>query len=79
MNNKIRVTFKSPDAMDETRNDYYAKYCITNNLSILDRDARMDIDDMISSVTDKFIKYNEYITVEFDLDTGTAKVIPVSV
>lgn len=38
-------------------------------------DAFQEIVDKIEAATDKFLKYNEYITVEIDLDTQTATVL----
>lgn len=55
---KIKVTFKTPDAID---------------------DATEDLDDYQQSrakqVMHKYIRYGEYINVEFDIEKGTATVL----
>lgn len=60
---KLRLTFKTPDVIDQ----------FLDNL-ILEDDGvwnKENIKDKLS----KWIKYGEYITIEFDIDNQTATVI----
>lgn len=61
---KFRVTMKNPDA-------------IHNALHDLDLDPNDELPAGIDSLIDKFMKYGEYITVEFDTEDQTAVVVPV--
>jgi hypothetical protein len=56
---KIRVTFKTPDALTDAIQD-------------------LSYDDQILArrVAEKYMEYEEYITVEFDLERGTCAVVP---
>ena len=31
----------------------------------------------MAKMLDKYLEYNEYVTIEFDTDKGTARVVPV--
>lgn len=75
---KLRVTFKTPDAL------FYA----LEDLIITDHDEEdpPDLDvsteageiyDEAESVCKKFIKYGEYCIIEIDTETETARVVPV--
>lgn len=57
---KVKLTFKSPDVLEQVMNE-------------LDEDQQ----DELKEVADKFIKHEEYITVEIDTDTKTCTVVPV--
>lgn len=58
---KFTLTFKTPDVTDE----------------INELDA--DYDDILSAkdLADKFVQYDEYVTIQFDTETQTAVVLPV--
>lgn len=58
---KIKVTFKTPDAVEDAVKNFNG-------------DWGVEID---TSVFDKFVKYNEYVTIEFDTETQTATVLEV--
>ncbi len=61
---RLRVTFKTPDAVDRAI-----------------RDARVDaVDDTgleaeVRDTIDKFVRFGEYVTIEFDTTLGTATVL----
>ena len=58
---KFTVTFKTPDAVQYALEELPA-----------------DVDwKEAQKVIDKYVEYNEYVRVEFDTSTGTAKVVPV--
>lgn len=61
----MRITFKTPDAVE----DALANLRFEDAVKVAEAKA----------VLDKFIKHGEYITIEFDLKTGTANVIPTGV
>ena len=73
---KLRITMKSPDAVAQAIQDYVQSLDPNEEL---DRDA-WEINCQISDVErqlKKWVKYNEYITVEIDLENNTAQVIPI--
>jgi hypothetical protein len=65
---KFTLTFKTPDVTDAIREQ------LANQFS--GDDLENAIDDTAETVR-KFIEYGENITVEFDILTQTAKVIPL--
>jgi hypothetical protein len=56
---KARFTFKTPDAVDDVLSDIHDE----------------DEQDTMKNLANKFFKYGEYVTVELDTETGTAKVL----
>lgn len=76
---KLVVTFKTPDAVDHAI------------AGALEADARLDVIDdeeerhlvrdalkeKLREAVAEFVRYDEYIDVEFDTRTGKAKVLPV--
>lgn len=87
---KFRVTFKTPDALDYAIKDMNgsescgAPECGDNGnpsmcvdceySSDLVRDAEYEA----RALADKFIRYGECVTVEFDTDAKTCVVVPAS-
>lgn len=74
---KIQIILKSPDSVDDcvrqaVADDMYAR-------GVPDGAAADDErDELIAEVhkkLEKWIEYKEYLTVEFDLDAGTARVV----
>ena len=59
---KFSITFKTPDAVEE---------------AIYDHTYDDNKQEEMRALTDKFVRYGELITVEFDTETGTATVVPV--
>lgn len=80
---KIKLTFKTPDVTGDIKDnfpehcevheeyDFGCTACIDHKL-----EAKEEIQS-IKSQLGKFIQYDEYITVEFDLNAGTATVVPL--
>lgn len=59
---KFHITFKDPDGVYDSLSD-----------------AGIDINEMdteVEWVVDKFLDYKEYVTIELDTETQTARVIP---
>lgn len=68
---KFSVSFKTPYAFDRTAEEY------ENHL--VDRTEQAMLISDIHETMRKFIKYpQEYITIEFDTETQTARVLEVS-
>lgn len=65
---KVQLAMKSPDAVD-----IMVQECLDN----VDRDK--DHEDFISlqEMIKRFVEYGEYVTLEFDTETGTVKVLEV--
>jgi hypothetical protein len=59
---KVRVLFKTPDAVSTALEDL-------RGISETDRDRA------IKKIS-RFVRYGEIVTIEFDTDAGTAKVLP---
>ena len=60
---KVRFRFKSPDVVWDSL-----------------KDAGIQTDDLEPKVRlpiEKFIEFGEYVTIEIDLDTAEARVVPV--
>lgn len=78
---KMRLTFKDPDVLHaKLGNQRYAMIKqLVNDLKISEDAAEIEsyirLDKMIK-LTSKYMEYGEYITVEFDDETGTARVVP---
>lgn len=64
---KFRITFKTPDV------------AIDSAIQALDDSGycKLDIPAPVSDVISKFIKWDEYVTIELDSETQTARVVPV--
>ena len=62
---KFAVTFKTPGILDGTP------------ASSTEDEEKWEDYNAARTVVDKFIKYEEYITIEFDTETCTAKVVPL--
>lgn len=58
---KFQVTFKTPDAV---------QYALDELPAGADWESAQ-------KVLDKFVRYNEYVRIEFDTETNTATVLPV--
>lgn len=73
---KFQVQFKDPDVVREAAEDA-AKESFPEGLS--DEEKEMLVEKRTEKLTDftgKWIKYGEYVTIEFDTDAGTAVVVP---
>lgn len=70
---KFRVTFKTPDAAEPAFHE-----AIDRAAEVLPLD---EIDEQIvkpmETVIDRFVKYRELVTIEFDTVNNTAVVVPV--
>lgn len=66
---KFTVTFKTPDAA------YYEVKSIVENEP--DEDKQLELKESLHDFLEKFIKYGEVITIQFDTEAGTATVVPV--
>lgn len=81
---KIRITFKDPDGVSESINDLAQEHAdkILESKVILNLFGRNHLveklEEKITEKLEKFITYREYLTVEFDLEAGTATVIPAN-
>lgn len=67
---KFRITFKTPDVVEDA-----IRKAVSSNSS---SEEENDLDDLrfeCEDVVEKFVKYNELITVEFDTESSTATVI----
>ena len=60
---KIQITLKDPDGVWDSVTSY--GYDMNG------------LPDDVSAVVDKFVEYNEYVTIELDTETGDARVLPV--
>ena len=77
---KIKITVKDPDGVYDSINA-----TVKNSVALiagLDDDEREEMEESraesVGEKLSKWIEYGEYITVEFDTETETAIVVPVS-
>ena len=71
---KIQVTFKTPDTVEEAVKEALTSASENDSLDLVGREIQ---EDKAYETIEKFVKFNEIITVEFDTDKGTAVVVPV--
>lgn len=75
---KIRIHLKDPDGVYDSINA--AVVTSIRQLGLSEREASALIDARTEEVTDalgKWIKYGEYVSIEFDTEAGTATVCEV--
>lgn len=74
---KIKLTFKDPDGVYESLRAAVEE-TIPDGLTDEEQDELIDrrMEDAHDKMR-KWIKYQEYVTVEIDSDAGTAVVVPV--
>lgn len=77
MMGKLRITMKDPDAGYDDVEEYVRESLALSGLSESEREAVEEIrKEEVRDKLSKWLKYGEYLEVEFDLDAGTATVIP---
>ena len=67
---KFTLTFKTPDVLNQATNDLLREEIDSFN------DEETDFDKVMKTAK-KFLVYDECISIEFDTDTQTAKVLEV--
>jgi hypothetical protein len=73
---KFRVTFKDPDGFSQSVQDYAKS--LFSELPLTDEEKEDCVykrAGVIDESLKKWVKYGEYITIEFDLVAKTAKVV----
>ncbi len=65
---KIQLTFKTPDVLDQLQRKSYSDQDISD-------DELNDEIEKAEKILAKWIKWSEYLTVEFDLENQTAKIL----
>lgn len=69
---KFTITFKTPDAVDEAVQEY---------LSVHEPDEgwteteECEVEEELRGTFEEFIKFGEYVTIEFDTETRSATVL----
>lgn len=77
---KIQFCMKNPDVISESIKDAVISSIEEKAAGLSDRQKELIYDDEeeeIKKKLSKFIEFGEYITVEIDTDTQTARVVPV--
>lgn len=77
---KMRLTFKDPDVLiDELESQKFEmKKTLIKDLIISEEAAEVEVDfrmKKMEQLVDKYMEYSEYITVEFDDEADTARVV----
>lgn len=77
---KIRITLKDPDRVyDAVQDAVQGSLEAHEGLDDDEKEAIMETRiNKTWAILEKFIQYQEYITVEFDTVDGTARVVPTS-
>lgn len=74
---KIKITFKDPDGVFECIREA-VEATLPEGLSPHERNQLVESrHEETASRLRKWLKYGEYLTVEFDTDAGTAVVVPI--
>lgn len=78
---KMRLTFKDPDVLiDELESQKFEmKKKLVQDLQISEDAAEVEVDfrmKKMERLIDAYMEYSEYITVEFDDEADTARVVP---
>lgn len=74
---KIRVTFKDPDVVHDAIYDYVSEQLGASDLDDDEKEAVREIrEEKLAEQLKKWVMYGEYIKIEFDLEAGTAVVLP---
>jgi hypothetical protein len=74
---KFRVTFKSPDAVYDAIHEA-VQSTIPEGVKFIESDLNDELDDKRQELKDfakKWVRYDEYVTVEFDTDAKTCTVM----
>jgi hypothetical protein len=74
---KLRVNFKTPDAVADAIFDAMMNDS-EDALIGLRQGNTSDLEDRLQEVVNKFVEWNECLTIEFDTEEGTATVVPVN-
>ena len=77
---KMRLTFKDPDVLCNAANDfiYLQKKSLMKELRLSESGAEAEAQERYKKMDrtiGKYMEYGEYITVEFDDETETARVV----
>lgn len=59
---KFKLQLKDPDGVYDSITEYFKDF--------------NDLPDEVDAVIDKFVRYSEYVTIELDTETQTARVVP---
>lgn len=74
---RFRATFKSPDAIYHAANEA-AESAISSDVEEFARSEMVEEKrHELTIAVDKWVKYGEYVTIEFDTEKGTATVCEV--
>lgn len=77
---KFQVTFKDPDAMSIHLAEVVKSSLAMKTKDLTDHQLELLEEDelkLFEEFTKPWIKWGEYVTVEFDTEAGTATVVPV--
>lgn len=77
---KMRLTFKDPDVLADARDHilYTSKKQLMHELKLSESGASAEAEERykkMDRLVGQYMEYGEYITVEFDDETGTARVV----
>lgn len=74
---KFRISFKSPNSVSDVLDA--AAYELVQNIKDIDvKEVLFKIKrKKLGKFTSKWIKWNKYLTIEFDVENDTCEVVPV--
>jgi len=78
---KIRITFKDPDGVNDCLQDAARESLKPISSGLTSEELSDLVESRMNRLIDDlkpWVEYSEYICVEFDLDNGTAVVVPLS-
>jgi hypothetical protein len=75
---KFIVTFKTPDAVSCTIDEIVKDYVEFNDMEGDEAEEEAFLlKEKMTEFSDRFVKYGETISIEFDMDEETATAVPV--
>ena len=75
---KFIVTFKTPDAVSCTIDEIVKDYVEFNDMEGEEAEEEAFLlKEKMTEFSDRFVKYGEIISIEFDMDEETATAVPV--
>jgi hypothetical protein len=77
---KIRVTLKDPDTMQDAVDEAFKRHDKPVDLSKAEWQGICEgrAEAAKEAISKRWMRYGEYLDVEFDLDAGTATVLPAT-
>lgn len=79
---KLQITFKTPDVVEDAIKDatFAESECDCGLCPDCSRvqHERKSLTHSLEALAERYFRWNEYVTIELDTETGTATVVPIT-